>query len=463
NEELLSLKKEQNVLKEIPYEPQNGYAGILVEEEDAEHYYIKGSPEVILDACDISSKQKEDIIESIEEYATKGYRNIALAHKKSGEDFALEGFEWIGFVAIIDPLREGVAQSVKKAREAGIDVSMITGDHPSTAFYIAKELGIAKEQDEVISGKELQLWIDKGEDPKEIKNKRVFARVSPEQKKRLVDAFQKLGHYVAVTGDGVNDAPALKHSNIGISMGISGTDVARETSDIILTDDHFGSIVNGIEEGRVAYDNIRKVVYLLVSTGFAEIILVGLSMLFLLPLPLLPVQLLWLNLVTNGIQHIALGLDKAEPGVLQRKPRDPKEPIFNKVMIRRIVIGGGYMGLVAFLLFSWLTSMGVAEDEARNLTLLLMVLFENVHAINSKSERVYLFSMNLLTNKLLLGAIIIAQGVHILSMHIPTMQNILGTSPVPIQHWMMLLVVALSLVLLMEFDKYIANRRKFGK
>ena len=183
-------------------------------------------------------------------------------------------------------------------------------------------------------------------------------------------------------------------------MGKNGTDVARESSDLILTDDNFNSIINGIQEGRVAYDNIRKVTYLLISTGFAEVILIILAMLFMLPIPLLPVQLLWLNLVTNGIQHIGLGLQRAEPDVLTRKPRDPKEKIFNYIMIRRVLIGGLYMGLVAFGLFLTLLNMGYSVEMSRNITLLLMVLFENVHVFNSSSETNPIHKINHLNNKL---------------------------------------------------------------
>lgn len=455
----LNLKKEAEILSEIPYEPENRYSAIKVS-EDGGSVFIKGSPEVVLASCDMDEERKARIERSVKKWASQGYRNIALAYKTdNSEDLKMNNFEWLGFVAIIDPLRKGVKEAVEKAKNAGIKVVMITGDHPDTALSIAKELSIANDKNDVIDGLMLQQWERNGKKPEEISSFTVFARISPEQKQMLVVAFEALGHFVAVTGDGVNDAPALKYANIGIAMGKNGTDVARDSSDLILTDDHFASIVNGIEEGRVAYDNIRKVIYLLISTGFAEIVLVTLSIIFQLPMPLLPVQLLWLNLVTNGVQDVALGLEKKEPGIIDRKPRSPKEKIFNPLMVRRVLVGGLYMGMIAFALFYWLLSRGMDVEEARNMTLLMMVLFENVHAINSRSEVNYIHKINHFGNKLLPFSILIAQSIHIVCMHLPYAEEILGIMPVSPEMWLMLLAIALSLTFVMEFDKYLYKRR----
>ncbi len=448
-------------LDEIPYEPQNRYSAIMVEREGRSYEFVKGSPETVLEFCDLSEEQREEILEHVNEWAAKGYRNIALAYKTEvGPSIALEGFTYLGFMAIIDPLREESVESVRQAGEAGISVVMVTGDHPSTAYYIASQLGIAEGREDIIDGVGLKQWQEAGSDPEAIRYKTVFARVNPEQKKEIVRAFQQLGHFVAVTGDGVNDAPALKYANIGIAMGKSGTDIARSTGDIILTDDNFTSIVNGIEEGRRAYDNIRKVIYLLVSTGFAEIVLVTLSFLMGMPLPLLPVQLLWLNLVTNGLEDVMLGLEKAEPGVLQRKPRPPSERVFNTIMLRRVIVGGLYMALVAFALFYVLLEMGYSEYSARNMTLLLMVLFENVHVFNARSEVNYLHRIGYRSSSYLILWVIFTQMLHIGCMYIPLMEEVLSLEPVSLHEWLTLFAMALGLVVVMEADKW--HNRRYG-
>ena len=460
DESLLEKHKKLTAINKIPYEPVNKYSGMTYEIDGKKVHFIKGSPEVILSKCILTDEETGHIVEQVDSWAAEGFRNIALAYKISDEkEIAKDAYSYLGFAAITDPLREGVSEAVQKAGNAGIEVIMVTGDHPNTAFYIAKELGIAISKDEVIDGIEISHWQERGAHKEEIAHKRVFARVSPEQKQLIVQIFQDLGHFVAVTGDGVNDAPALKHANIGIAMGKSGTDVARESSDLILTDDSFGSIINGIEEGRVAYDNIRKVIHLLISTGFAEIVLIMLSMLFFLPIPLLPVQLLWLNLVTNGVQDVALGLEKAEPGVLKRKPRDPQEAIFNKIMISRVIVGGLYMGISAFALFYTLLNFGYNEDMARNLTLLLMVLFENVHVFNSRTENYSIFKINHAKNKFLWISVLVAQALHVGSMYTPFMQSVLNIQPVSLEVWGILFGIALVLVAVMEVEKLVRKMR----
>lgn len=458
---LYEFKNKVTHIKTMPYEPENKFSGVIYKVNSKQLHFIKGSPEVILGKCLLSDAKSRAVLQDVDEWALKGFRNIALAYKECDENkIAQDGYTFLGFAAIVDPLRDGVLEAVHSAQNAGIEVVMITGDHPNTALFIAKELGIAINKDEVIDGMGISHWQERGAAKEELAHKRVFARVSPEQKQLIVKTFQELGHFVAVTGDGVNDAPALKFANIGISMGKSGTDVARESSDLILTDDAFSSIVNGIEEGRVAYDNIRKVIHLLISTGFAEIVLILLSMLFFLPIPLLPVQLLWLNLVTNGIQDIALGLEKAEPGVLKRKARSPKEPIFNTIMISRVIVGGLYMGISAFIVFYTLLQFGYAEDNARNITLFLMVLFENVHVFNSRTENYSIFKINHSKNKFLWISVIVAQGIHIFSMYNPFMQSVLNIQPVDLAIWIALSFIAIILMAVMEIEKYI--RKKYA-
>ncbi len=463
DEAYLLAAKEYAKTAEIPYEPQNRYAAIMVEKEGRRFGFVKGSPETILQFCEIDTHKRDEINAEVDTWAKKGYRTIALAYKMNidDDDIVLQDYVYLGFMAIIDPIRDEAKEAVFKAKQAGIEVAMVTGDHPNTAFYIASQLGIADDPSQLMSGEMLSQWIEDGEDPEVLKEIRVFARVNPEQKQRIVNAFQQLGHYVAVTGDGVNDAPALRHANIGIAMGKSGTDIARSTSDLILTDDNFASIVNGIEEGRRAYDNIRKVVYLLVSTGFAEIVLVVLAFLAGMPLPLLPVQLLWLNLVTNGLQDVMLGLERAEPGLLNRKPRPPSERIFDRVMIRRTMVGGLYIALMTFTLFYMLLEWGYTTESARNLVVLLMVLFENVHVFNSRTEMNYLYRIQYRGSLYLIGWVVFTQLLHLWCMYNPLMQNVLSLEPVTFSIWLSLFAIAAGLIVVMEVEKRLRLGRRY--
>jgi len=368
----------------------------------------------------------------------------------------------LGLVGLIDPVRQEVPGAVERCHAAGVDVRMITGDHPATALTIGRQLDIANDNRDVVTGSEIGSG-DMGETGAacaRVREAHVYARVEPRQKTVIVDTLQDAGHFVTVTGDGVNDAPALRAAHIGVAMGASGTDVARSAADLILTDDNFASIVNGIEEGRIAYDNVRKVVWLLISTGVAELVLFTLSVAFNTPLPLTPVQLLWLNLVTNGIQDVALAFEKGEPGVLHRRPRPPDERIFNRLMIEEVIVSGLYMGVVAFAFFYVLVEpRGLDTFEARNLLLLLMVLFENVHAFNVRSETRSAFRVPLSANWLLVGAVIASQGVHIVSMFIPGWRDVLGVEPVAVTTWATLLAITLSKLLVVEAYKHLRGRR----
>jgi magnesium-transporting ATPase (P-type) len=364
---------------------------------------------------------------------------------REGDESALRGLTLLGLVGQIDPIRSEVPNAIAKSRAAGVEVRMITGDHPATALAIARSLELADQPEQVVAGRELGQ--EEREADRRIREAQVYARVEPSQKTTIVHRLQDAGHFVAVTGDGVNDAPALRAAHIGVSMGQSGTDVARNASDLILTDDNFASIINGIEQGRIAYDNVRKVIWLLISTGVAELLLFTLSVAFDTPLPLNPVQLLWLNLVTNGIQDVALAFERGEPGVLQRKPRSPGERIFNRLMIEQVAVAGVHIGLVGFGVFYLLIEVwNVEPAQARNLLLLLMVLFENVHAFNCRSETRSVFQVPLGANKLLVGAVVAAQGVHIASMFIPGWRDILSIEPVALTTWLYLLGLALTLL-----------------
>ena len=330
---------------------------------------------------------------------------------------------------------------------------MVTGDHPDTALTIARDLELARDSSDVVTGAQLAKTVDEVDLDTLTANARVFARVEPRQKLDIVQSLYRQGHFVAVTGDGANDAPALRAAQVGVAMGQMGTDVARETADLIVTNDDFASIVAGIEEGRIAYGNVRKVIFLLISTGAAEIVLFILALLTGLPLPLMAVQLLWLNLVTNGIQDIALAFEPAEGDELRKPPRPPKEPIFNRLMTERVVLSALVIGGLAFGTFYWLLQQGYTLEQARNSTLLLMVLFENVQAFNSRSETLSVFRHNPLRNRLLLFGTLIAQLVHIGAMYTPGLRDILDIQPITLAHWTQLLCLALVLSAAMEAQK----------
>jgi len=385
----------------------------------------------------------------------------------------LKGLTFLGIIGMIDPPRPEVRDAISKCSRAGVRVVMVTGDHPSTAFAIAKDLGIAALPSEVTTGKELEMLGDPlgPEFAEKVSGSKVFARVTPIQKLHIVDALIRLGNFVAVTGDGVNDAPALRKANIGVAMG-SGTDVAKDASSIIVTDDNFASIVSGVEEGRYAYDNVRKVTYLLVSTGMAEITLFILALLFgafddetgKFIIPLIAVQLLWLNVVTNGIQHVTLAMEEGDPKVMERPPRDPKEGIFDRSMVRQVMVSATFMGIVAFAVYYYFSSYnGYTALQASNFTLLFMVMLENVHVLNCRSETDSLFKIPLSRNYPLLLGIIGAQGLHILAMNTPLFQDLLSIQPVGLAEWASLLALALMLLLTMEIYKMMVRRGNLKK
>ncbi len=469
-----TVRNRIEVTGEIPYESAEQFAAVFYHEAGADRVAVKGAVERLLPICaTMLTEQGESAIDPLrivteaERLAGLGYRVLAVAdacpreQEKLNDHAGIEALPpltLLGLVGFIDPLRPEAQEAVATCQKAGVQVVMITGDHPATALSLSRELGLATGPEQMLTGMEMsglegEAWIDL------VKQVRVYARVSPLQKVRIVETLRELGHFVAVTGDGVNDAPALRQAHIGVAMG-SGSDVARDTASIIVTDDNIASVVAGIEEGRFAYDNIRKVVYLLISTGGAELVLFSLALLFGMPLPLLAVQLLWLNLVTNGIQDVVLACEGGEPGVMQRPPRPASEGLFNRMMLQQVILSGLVMGLVAFTTWIWLLGQGVEIDAARNFVLLLMVLLENFHVLNCRSERLSAFRVPFSRNRLLIFGLIAAQGVHILSMNLPFMQKVLGVAPVTLEYWLYFCILASLLLLAMELFKLWLKRQQ---
>ncbi len=449
-------------INEIPFEPEHQFAATYHTIAAQVHVLVKGAPERVLQMCDPQPHLSSPWAMA-QRMAEQGYRVLALAAgivsvtlDPTKAPPAPEHLTLLGFVGMIDPLRPGVPEAIAACHRAGIAVWMVTGDHPATALAIARELGLAPPGSQVITGADLA---DQGATPQDwqrlVQRTCVFARIAPHQKLQLVNAARAAGHFVAVTGDGVNDAPALRAANIGVAMGKTGTDVAREAAELVLSDDNFATIVAGIEEGRIAYDNVRKVIYLLGSTGAAEIILIGLAIATGLPLPLLPVQLLWLNLVTNGIQDVALACEPGEGDALHRRPRSPREPIFNRLMIERTILGAAVIGGVSFGLFSWLLATGQTVAAARNVLLLLMTLFEKIHIGNCRSERKSIFQLSPLRSPILLTGTAIAFVIHVVMMYLPLGQTLLAIEPVDLPTWGILIGLSLTVLIPIELHKFI--------
>ena len=470
-----ALLRQWPQVAQVHYEPALGFAATLHHAASGEQTLVcvKGALEKLLPMCDRMTTAAGDVpldatsaLTAMARLAEEGARVLAFADgEPSPEDSftaeSLRGLCLVGLVGMFDPLRPEAAAAVAECRAAGIHVCMLTGDHPRTALSIAHELQLADVADAVVTGSELDVAARHGNQALDAltAGARVYARVSPEQKLTIVQSLQRQGEFVAVTGDGVNDAPALSTAHVGVAMGEQGTEVAKESADLLLTDDNFASVVAGVEEGRIAYQNIRKVIFFLISTGAAEVVLFVLTTAVGLPLPLTPVQLLWLNLVTNSVQSVGLALEPGEGDEMRRPPRPPRESLFDPVMLRRVVISGLVMGGLAFTCYYWLLQHGWGVEAARNSVLLLMVLFENVQIFNSRSEQRSIFKQPFFSNPVLLLGTLAAQLVHILCLYSPLMQEVLGVSPVSAAQWSALLAIALLQVVAMELLLRF-NRRK---
>lgn len=476
--EKLNLGSYYTEIKNIPYESEKKYSAVFYEEDQIKYCTVKGSVEKVLSFCDSmiddSKKVKLDvdlIQKQNEALAKEGYRVIALA--KSGvlesisskeilDDEDIPKLSFVGLVAFIDPIRKETIESIDECHKAGIKVVMITGDHPLTAFAIARELGLSTTYDEVTTGDEIEEYLAKGKRQfdKFIKGKKVFTRVTPIQKLEIVNSFKRQGEFIAVTGDGVNDAPAIKTANIGIAMG-SGTDVAKETGTMIIMDDNFMSIVAGIEEGRNAYSNIRKVVYLLLSCGLSEVLFFALSIIFNLPVPLVAIQLLWLNIVTDGLQDMALSFEREEKEIMKEKPRSPKESIFDKTMMQQTLLAGCTIGLIVFAVWVFLIKgIEMPVETARGYVMMLMVFMQNFHALNCRSEKTSAFKLPLSRNWFIVFSILGSILLQIVVMEVDFLSSFLKTNSMPIIDILYVFLASVPILLVMELYKKIKYRKR---
>ena len=457
--------KDIKILDIIPYESENKYSAVFYEINNEVYCTVKGSLEKVREFCNKINLSNEKVnsktLEAQNEYLAKdGYRVIAIANGKvKRKDKYNEGdinkLTFMGMIGFIDPIRKEVVGAIKECHNAGIKVLMITGDHPLTAYSIAKELELTNNYEEVTNGVEVDKYLKKSKEEFDnfVSLKKVFTRVTPLQKLEIVESLKRQGEFVSVTGDGVNDAPALKSANIGIAMG-SGTDLARETANMIVIDDNFKSIVSGIKEGRIAYANIRKIIYFLISCGIAEVLFFCLSIIFDLPMPLVAIQLLWLNVVTDGIQDFALSFEKGEKEIMKDSPRNPKEPLFDKSLLQEIIFSSLVIGLLVFCVWHYLIkSVGMEVSVARGYIMALMVFIQNIHVFNCRSEKNSAFSVPLDTNKLIVVAFFSSIILQIIVMEIPMLSKLLQTSSMPFIHLVYLFVVALFVLFSVEIYK----------
>jgi Ca2+-transporting ATPase len=443
----------------VPYEPVQRYAAAEVDIGGVRRLVVKGAPETILRFC---VGVAPSAIEMSERLARQGYRVLALADgpqdtTKGTLRERLEGLTFAGFVGLLDPLRPEVPEAIQRCREAGISVRMITGDHPATALAIARQLALAETSAEVVTGRDLA---DSAQDAEAFRQQvvraKVFARIEPLQKLAIVRALQNEGEIVAVTGDGANDAPALQAAHIGVAMGRGGTDVARSTADLVLADDNFASIVAGIEEGRVTFLNVRKIVLFVLATGVAEICMFLAALAAGLPMPLTPVQLLWLNLVTNGVQDVTLGFGKGEGDEMCHRPHRVLPSLVDREALILMLPGAAVMTALTLWLFARELGNGGTVEEARNSVLLMMVLFQNAFLLGVR--HLHLPSWRLRSeNGWLFVGICAAIALQVGAMHFSPLQAMLGVEPVSIQLWQFSLMSALAVLIVTELSKRLAR------
>jgi len=452
------LEKKMDRVAEIPFDGTRKRMTVIYRGGSGPAAYVKGAPEEVLARCnrihvdgkirEMTAAWRQIITDRVETMAAMALRNLAVAYRplESGDrNYSADSVErdliLAGVVGMMDPPRSEVLAAIKKCNDAGIKTVMITGDHKTTAVAVARTLRLLPAAGGVLTGAELDNMSDQ-QLLKVVEKIFVYARVTPEHKLRIVRALKKRGHVVAMTGDGVNDAPAVKEADIGIAMGRSGTDVTRESASLVLADDNFATIVNAVEEGRGIYDNIRKFIRFLLACNIGEILTMFIAMLVGLPLPLRAIQILWINLVTDGLPALALGLDPAEETVMKRGPRPPEEGIFAqglwlKIIARGLVIGVGSVGV-----FAWSLSRGMPLDVARTITFATLIVLQLSYVFDCRSENISQ-KINIFSNPYLIGAVLSSYALLLLVIYQPVLAAVFGTVPLSMKEWGIVLAVSL--------------------
>ena len=453
------LEKEQPKIDQLFFDPVYKYSASLHYFSGEENIlYVLGAPEVILKMSQLSSETISRLNQKLNTLTSRGSRVLGLSYKKFSDaklkiqtdDFSEMTF--VAFISLHDPIRKEVKSAIKICRQAGMKPIIVTGDHRLTAKAIAKELGLPSKEENIIEGKELEKLSDE-EFQKRLEKIEIYARVEPRQKLKIIQAWQEKGEVVAMTGDGINDAPALKRADIGLALG-SGTDVAKEASDLILLTDNFSIIVAAVEEGRAIIDNIRKTVTLLVSQCFSEIILVGASIIGGLPLPILPAQILWENLIEGSPQGVALAFEPKEKGVMERKPEDPKHPLLTRQM-KVIILGFGiFTGLILLGLFLWLLRIELPLAEIRTIIFAALAIDTFFYAFSCRNLRKNLWQYNPFSNLYLIFAICFSLFMLLIAIYLPPFQNLLKTVPLNLFDWLLLLGLGIINLILIEATKW---------
>ena len=476
-----AVKEKQNKILpricEIPFDSNRKLMTTVNELENGKYRIItKGAPEILLGICDYYEENNtvhdmnsiflSKIKNKNEKMAEKALRVLGVAYldvdimpKEITPDFLEKGLIFVGLIGMIDPPRKGVKEAVLACRRAGIKTVMITGDHIITAKAIAKDLEILRGRELAITGQELDKIPDSKLE-KEIMNYSVFARVTPEHKVRIVKAFQKTGAVVAMTGDGVNDAPALKKSDIGIAMGRKGTDVAKNAADMILNDDNFVTIVDAVKQGRNIFDNIKKAIHFLIATNIGEIVTIFVGLLLGVKSPLLAIQLLWVNLVTDSLPAIALGLEPPEKDIMNRPPRDAKKSIFADGLMGKIVIEGFMIGMFTILAF-FIGNKYYGIEVARTMAFISLGMLELIHSFNVKSEE-SIFKVGLFENKYLLGAFVLGTVLQLGILFVPRLAEIFKLTQLNATQWLITIAISIAPIIIVEIQKKF-NELKFGK
>ncbi|MBI3583072.1 MAG: calcium-translocating P-type ATPase, PMCA-type [Nitrospinae bacterium] len=458
------LEKSYPRINEIPFDSFKKRMTTIHSSPDNPKIYLmfmKGSVDSVIEICSIDSNMKGQILKENEKMAADGIRVLAVAYKEIEKGLSMSDVEkdfiFLGLVGMIDPPREEAYEAVKICMKAGIVPVMITGDHPITAQAIAKRLGITNENGQIITGRDMEI-LETAHFNNLLPTVRVFARVSPEDKIHIVSALKERGHIVAMTGDGVNDAPALKKADIGIAMGITGTDVSKDASDMILRDDNFATIVKAVHEGRVIYDNIRKFIRYMLSTNSGEILTMFFALMIGMPLPVLPIQILWINLVTDSFPALALGVEPAEKDVMNRPPRDPKESIFARGLWQHIIWVGLLMSFGTLGVMEW----GLKHDDlehARSMVFFTLAGFQMFHVMAIRSERESIFTLGLLSNKALLSAEVLTFSLQLMITYIPILQRIFKTAPLSAIELFICITVSFSVFIAVEIEKAYFRRK----